>query len=67
MALGNNEIEEGKVKPIAEVVSRLRAKKTRDWCAQGIAYSGYGKPSYFSGVWFLSVGINGAWYPKVCF
>lgn len=29
LALGNHEIEEGKVKPIAEVVSRLRAKKTR--------------------------------------
>jgi len=28
LALGNREIEEGKVKPIAEVVSRLRAKKT---------------------------------------
>jgi len=29
LALGNREIEEGKVKPIAEVVNRLRAKKTR--------------------------------------
>ena len=28
LALGNREIEEGKVKPIAEVVRRLRAKKT---------------------------------------
>ncbi len=27
LALGNREIEEGKVKPIAEVVKRLRAKK----------------------------------------
>lgn len=29
LALGNREIEEGKVKPLAEVVNRLRAKKTR--------------------------------------
>jgi len=29
LALGNREIEEGKVKPIADVVNRLRAKKTR--------------------------------------
>ena len=29
LALGNREIEEGKVKPIAEVVGRLRSKKTR--------------------------------------
>ncbi len=29
LALGNREIEEGKVKPIAEVVKRLRSKKTR--------------------------------------
>jgi prevent-host-death family protein len=29
LALGNREIEEGKLKPIAEVVNRLRAKKTR--------------------------------------
>ncbi len=29
LALGNREIKEGKVKPIADVVSRLRAKKTR--------------------------------------
>lgn len=29
LALGNREIEEGKVKPIAEVVNRLRSKKTR--------------------------------------
>ena len=29
LALGNREIEEGKVKPIAEVVKRLRAKKAR--------------------------------------
>lgn len=28
LALGNREIEEGKVKPLAEVVARLRAKKT---------------------------------------
>lgn len=28
LALGNREIEEGKVKPIAAVVKRLRAKKT---------------------------------------
>lgn len=28
LALGNREIEEGKIKPIAEVVKRLRAKKT---------------------------------------
>ncbi len=27
LALGNREIEEGKLKPIAEVVKRLRAKK----------------------------------------
>lgn len=29
LALGNREIEEGKLKPIAEVVKRLRAKKSR--------------------------------------
>jgi len=29
LALGNREIEEGKVKPIAEVVNRLRSKKMR--------------------------------------
>ena len=29
LALGNREIEEGKVKPIAEVVNRLRSKKPR--------------------------------------
>lgn len=29
LALGNREVEEGKLKPIAEVVSQLRAKKTR--------------------------------------
>ena len=29
LALGNREIEEGKLKPITEVVNRLRAKKTR--------------------------------------
>ncbi len=29
LALGNREIEEGKVKPIAEVVNRLRGKETR--------------------------------------
>lgn len=28
LALGNREIEEGKVKPVADVVRRLRAKKT---------------------------------------
>ena len=28
LALGNREIEEGKVKPLAEVVNRLRARKT---------------------------------------
>ncbi len=28
LALGNREIEEGKVKPVANVVERLRAKKT---------------------------------------
>ena len=28
LALGNREIEEGKVKPISEVISRLRTKKT---------------------------------------
>lgn len=27
LALGNREIEEGRIKPIAEVVKRLRAKK----------------------------------------
>ena len=29
LALGNREIEEGKVKPVADVVRRLRARKTR--------------------------------------
>ena len=29
LALGNREIEEGKVKPISEVISRLRTKKPR--------------------------------------
>jgi prevent-host-death family protein len=29
LALGNREIEEGRVEPVAEVVRRLRAKKTR--------------------------------------
>ena len=29
LALGNREIEEGKVKPIAAVVNRLRSKKPR--------------------------------------
>jgi prevent-host-death family protein len=29
LALGNREIEEGKLKPIAEVASQLRARKTR--------------------------------------
>lgn len=28
LALGNHEIEEGKVKPVAEVVRRLQARKT---------------------------------------
>ena len=28
LALGNREIEDGKIKPIAEVISRLRTKKT---------------------------------------
>jgi prevent-host-death family protein len=28
LALGNREIEEGKLKPIAKVVNRLRARKT---------------------------------------
>ena len=28
LALGNREIEEGKVKPIANVLERLRSKKT---------------------------------------
>jgi len=28
LALGNRDVEEGKVKPLAEVVNRLRAKKT---------------------------------------
>lgn len=28
LALGNREVEAGKVKPVADVVSRLRAKKT---------------------------------------
>ena len=28
LALGNREIEEGKVKPLAEVVNRLRARNT---------------------------------------
>jgi prevent-host-death family protein len=28
LALGNREIEEGKVKPVAKVVARLRAKKS---------------------------------------
>ncbi|MBI3523467.1 MAG: type II toxin-antitoxin system Phd/YefM family antitoxin [Betaproteobacteria bacterium] len=30
LALGNREVEAGRVKPIAEVVKRLRAKKTPD-------------------------------------
>ena len=29
LALGNHEIEEGKLKPVAGVVNRLRARKTR--------------------------------------
>ena len=29
LALGNREIDEGKVKPIAEIVKRLRSNKTR--------------------------------------
>jgi prevent-host-death family protein len=29
LALGNREIEEGRVKPVAEVVTRLRARKAR--------------------------------------
>ena len=29
LALGNREAEEGKVKPVADVVNRLRAKKAR--------------------------------------
>jgi prevent-host-death family protein len=29
LALGNREIEAGKLKPVAEVVNRLRARKTR--------------------------------------
>ena len=29
LALGNREIEEGKLKPVAAVVNRLRARKTR--------------------------------------
>lgn len=29
LALGNREIEDGKLKPVAEVVKRLRAKKPR--------------------------------------
>ncbi len=29
LALGNHEIEAGKLKPIAEVVNRLRGRKTR--------------------------------------
>jgi PHD/YefM family antitoxin component YafN of YafNO toxin-antitoxin module len=29
LALGNRDIEEGKLRPIAEVVKRLRGKKTR--------------------------------------
>lgn len=29
LALGNREIEDGKLKPVAEVVNRLRAKKPR--------------------------------------
>jgi len=28
LALGNREVEEGKVRPVAQVVRRLRAKKT---------------------------------------
>lgn len=28
LALGNREVEEGKVRPVADVVRRLRAKKT---------------------------------------
>jgi len=30
LALGNREVEEGKAKPVADVVRRLRAKKNRD-------------------------------------
>lgn len=29
LALGNREVEAGKLKPVAEVVNRLRARKTR--------------------------------------
>lgn len=29
LALGNREIEDGRIKPVAEVVNRLRAKKPR--------------------------------------
>ena len=29
LALGNREVEEGKLKPVAEVARRLRARKTR--------------------------------------
>ena len=29
LALGNREVEEGKLKPVAEAVRRLRARKTR--------------------------------------
>ena len=29
LALGNHEVEEGKLKPVAEVVSRLRGRNTR--------------------------------------
>ena len=30
LALGNRQVAEGRVKPVAEVVARLRARTTRD-------------------------------------
>ncbi len=45
LALGNREIEEGKVKPIAEAVRRLRSKKRAPDAIQGTAHCGSGKRS----------------------
>lgn len=30
LALGNKQVEQGKVKPVADIVKRLRSQKTRD-------------------------------------
>ncbi|HUL13588.1 MAG TPA: type II toxin-antitoxin system Phd/YefM family antitoxin [Methylococcaceae bacterium] len=42
LALGNCEIDEGKVKPVAEVVNRLRAKKARTCTLRRTAHRGCG-------------------------